>query len=53
MYKSKVFVQAENSEELTVLEETEWLEEKQLQELLAKFPDLIPGDQIDFDNPRN
>ena len=34
------------------LEETGYIQESDLQELLANYPDLIPGDQINPDDPR-
>ena len=34
------------------LEETGYIQESDLQELLADYPDLIPGDQINPDSPR-
>jgi hypothetical protein len=52
MYKPKVFLIGENQDELVALAETGFLNEDRLQELLADYPDLLPGDQIDPENPR-
>ncbi len=52
MYKSKIFLTVKDKEDLISLEETSYLNENILQELLAKYPDLLPGDQIDPENPR-
>jgi len=38
--------------ELEVIHEEKHQNENNFQELLSKYPDLIPGDQIDAENPR-
>jgi hypothetical protein len=49
--KAKIFlVEAEGK--LIPMEETVYKSENDLQALLAAYPDLIPGDQIEPDNPR-
>ena len=51
-YKAKVYLVGDDERELVPLEETGFIQESDLQELLANYPDLIPGDQIDPENPR-
>jgi len=53
MHKPKIFLLKGDKDSLIELEETEWLNEKILQEFLTSYPDLVPGDQIDFENPRS
>ncbi|MDZ7337899.1 MAG: hypothetical protein ONB30_05115 [candidate division KSB1 bacterium] len=52
MYKSKLFLLGRDRDSLSVLEETGYVREGTLQEFLAMYPDLLPGDQIDPENPR-
>lgn len=52
MYKPKVFIVGENEDNLIALEETSYVTEEVLQGLLARYPDLLPGDQIDPEDPR-
>jgi len=52
VYKSKIFLVGERSGHLIALEETGYISEGALQELLVEYPDLLPGDQIDPENPR-
>jgi vacuolar-type H+-ATPase subunit F/Vma7 len=52
MYKAKIYLIGENNANLIALEETGYISEKELQEFLAEYPDLLPGDQIDPENPR-
>jgi hypothetical protein len=52
MYRSKIFIIGENQDRLIALEETSYATEDVLQQLLARYPDLIPGDQIDPETPR-
>jgi len=52
MYKSKIFLVGEGEGHLVALEETSYVNEGTLQELLVEYPDLLPGDQIDPENPR-
>ena len=44
--KSKIFLVNQRGESLTPLTETAYEKEEHLQEFLAQYPDLIPGDQI-------
>lgn len=44
--KSKIFLLDEQSEELTPLHETLYEKEADLQQFLARYPDLLPGDRI-------
>jgi hypothetical protein len=48
---SRIFLESQNGASLIPLTETAYEKEAHLQELLAKCPDLIPGDQIG-DSPR-
>jgi len=52
MRGGKIFFVGEKEGELDPMSETPFAQENILQELLAKYPDLIPGDQIDPENPR-
>jgi hypothetical protein len=52
MYKSKVYLIRENEKNPIALEESGYINEDSLQELIERFPDLIPGDQIDPEDPR-
>ncbi len=52
MYKAKVFLTGQKGQDLIALEEAGYIKEAELQELLVHYPDLIPGDQIDPENPR-
>ncbi len=52
MYKPKIFLVGEGKDNLIALEETGYVTETALQEFLADYPDLLPGDQIDPENPR-
>jgi ribosomal protein L7Ae-like RNA K-turn-binding protein len=51
MKSAKIFLVA-GERKLIPMEETKYVKEDDLQVLLASYPDLIPGDQIDVDNPR-
>jgi hypothetical protein len=51
MTKSKIFLVGDGAN-LTALEETGYLTEDVLQEFISHYPDLLPGDQIDPENPR-
>ena len=51
-YKAKIYLVGNEKSELVPLEETGFVKESDLQELLVEYPDLIPGDQIDPENPR-
>jgi hypothetical protein len=52
MYKSKMFLLEESQDNPTILEETSYEAEDILQKFLEDHPDLLPGDQIDPENPR-
>ncbi len=52
MYKSKIFLIGESEEKLIALVESGYVTENVLQQLLAKYPDLLPGDQMNPENPR-
>jgi len=51
MKNAKIFL-VDGERKLTPMKETNYEKEQDLQALLAAYPDLIPGDQIDFENPR-
>jgi hypothetical protein len=51
MKNARIFL-VEGDRKLTPMKETTYEKEQDLQALLAAYPDLIPGDQIDFENPR-
>ncbi|MCL6560211.1 MAG: hypothetical protein K6U74_15740 [Firmicutes bacterium] len=52
MYRPKIFLFGNDRDNLVALEETGYVTESALQEFLAEYPDLLPGDQIDPENPR-
>lgn len=52
MYKPKIFLIGDGKDRLIALEETKYITEDVLQGFLENYPDLLPGDQIDPDNPR-
>jgi hypothetical protein len=52
MYKPKIFLVGKDKDDLITLEETGYMEEAVLQDYLVDYPDLLPGDQIDPENPR-
>ncbi len=49
---STVFLLGEEKNDLVMLPEKGYVTEDQLQLYLAKYPELLPGDQIDPDRPR-
>lgn len=51
MKKAKIFL-VQGKERLTPMIETGYEKEVDLQALLADYPDLLPGDQINFEEPR-
>lgn len=51
-YKPKIFLTEPGQEGLTALEEAGYVAESALQALLVDYPDLLPGDQIDPEDPR-
>jgi hypothetical protein len=51
VYRSKIFLVGER-DDLIALEETSYVTESVLQQFLVEYPDLLPGDQIDPENPR-
>ena len=52
MAKAQIYIIAKATNEMRALEETGYLAEVVLQELLARYPELLAGDQIDPENPR-
>jgi hypothetical protein len=52
MKNAKIFL-VEGKRKLTPMIETSYVTEDDLQALLAEYPDLLPGDQIDLENPRH
>ena len=52
MHKPKIFLVGDDREHLITLEETGYVSEEVLQDYLVDYPDLLPGDQIDPENPR-
>lgn len=52
MHKPKIFLVGDDPEHLITLEETGYVSEEVLQNYLVDYPDLLPGDQIDPENPR-
>ncbi len=52
MHKPKIFLVDDDREHLITLEETGYVEEAVLQDYLVDYPDLLPGDQINPENPR-
>ncbi len=51
-YKAKIYFVEDDKKDFVSFEETNYAQESDLQELLANYPDLIPGAQIDPENPR-
>jgi hypothetical protein len=51
MRNAKIFL-FEGKRKLTPMVETSYVTEDDLQALLADYPDLLPGDQINLENPR-
>jgi len=51
MKSAKIFL-VHSERKLTPMTETSYVKEGDLQALLAAYPDLIPGDQINFEDPR-
>jgi hypothetical protein len=52
VHKPKIFLVGEDKDSLITLEETGYVTEEVLQGYLVDYPDLLPGDQIDPENPR-
>jgi hypothetical protein len=52
MDNAKIFRVDDEEKSLTPMTETAYVTEDVLQDLLARYPDLLPGDQIDPENPR-
>lgn len=50
--KSKIFIASNDASDLIPVDETEYSAEIVLQTILARNPDLIPGDQINPEDPR-
>jgi hypothetical protein len=52
MTEAKIFLVDEDGDSLMQMIETSFVTEENLQVLLARYPDLLPGDQIDPERPR-
>ena len=52
MTKAKIFLVGESEDDLVPMEESTYVAEAHLQELLVRYPDLLPGDQVTPDDPR-
>jgi hypothetical protein len=52
MTKAKIFLIGDDDNQVTALEETSYLTEAKLQALISNYPDLLPGDQINPENPK-
>lgn len=52
MPRAQIFLVDESAARLTPLAETAYATEDVLQTYLASFPELLPGDQINPDQPR-
>jgi hypothetical protein len=52
MNNAKIFLVGEKEDKLTPMIETPYPREEVLQALLEQYWDLLPGDQIDPENPR-
>jgi hypothetical protein len=52
MNKAKIFLVGDDETRLTPMVETPYRIEKVLQLLLSRYPDLLPGDQMNPENPR-
>jgi hypothetical protein len=52
MSEAKIFLLGDGDENLVPMTATPYATEDVLQALLARYPDLLPGDQIDPENPR-
>lgn len=52
MKSAKIFLVGDDEDKLTPMVETPYDKEDILQVLLARYPDLLPGDQITPENPR-
>lgn len=52
MSQSKIFLANPAKDSLVPMTETMYTQEEILQALVARYPDLLPGDQIDPDRPR-
>ena len=51
MQGGKIFLVGDNEDSLVPMLETDYTSEDILQALIARYPDLIPGDQINPENP--
>ena len=52
MSKAKIYLANQAQNALIPMEETKYSQEEILQELVARYPDLLPGDQINSEYPR-
>ncbi len=52
MSKAKIYLANQAQNALIPMVETKYTQEEILQELVARYPDLLPGDQINSEHPR-
>lgn len=52
MPRSRIYLLNEDTKHMRALEESDYVAELDLQEFLSHHPDLLPGDQINPDDPR-
>ena len=52
MAEAKIFLVGRDQENLIPMAETDYVQEDILQALLERYPDLLPGDQINPESPR-
>lgn len=52
MAEAKIFLVGKEGSRLTPMVETDYVQEDVLQALLERYPDLLPGDQINPEEPR-
>jgi hypothetical protein len=52
MSNGKIFLVGDGPQDLRVMTEAAYVKESELQRLLAQYADLLPGDQIDPEDPR-
>ncbi|NLE44457.1 MAG: hypothetical protein GX620_07025 [Chloroflexi bacterium] len=51
-HRPKIYLVGKSGDALVELEETKYVRESVTQNYLAQYPHLLPGDQIDPENPR-
>lgn len=52
MQGGRIYLIGNEPDSLVAMNEQDFLAEDKMQDYLARYPDLLPGDQIDPDNPR-